>query len=42
MKKLRGEDGVVAEGEEGLKALETNCFSSLYIPPWQVGRWIVY
>jgi hypothetical protein len=29
---LKGEDGVVVEGEEGLKALVTNYFSSLFTP----------
>jgi hypothetical protein len=32
IKKLKGEDGVEVEGEEGLKALVTNYFSSLFTP----------
>jgi hypothetical protein len=32
IKKLKGEDGVAVEGEEGLKALVTNYFSSLFTP----------
>src|SRR6266540_7289262 len=32
IKKLKGDDGVVVEGEEGLKALITNYFSSLFTP----------
>jgi hypothetical protein len=31
-KKLKGEDGAVVEGEEGLKALVTNYFLSLFTP----------
>ena len=30
--KLKGEDGVEKEGDEGLKALITNHFSSLFTP----------
>jgi hypothetical protein len=32
IKKLKGEDGVMVEGQEGLKALVTNYFSSLFTP----------
>jgi hypothetical protein len=32
IKKLRREDGVVVEGEEGLQALVTNYFSGLFTP----------
>jgi hypothetical protein len=32
IKKLKGDDGVVVEGEEGLKALISNNFSSLFTP----------
>lgn len=32
IKKLKGEDGVEVEGEEGLKALVSNYFSSLFTP----------
>jgi hypothetical protein len=30
IRRLKGDDGVVLEGEEGLKALITNTFSSLF------------
>jgi hypothetical protein len=32
IKKLKGDDGVLVEGDEGLKALITNYFSSLFTP----------